>query len=379
MNDSESNELEAGMVFLKIVIIAGFSPSIINFRKDLIIAFLKHAEVTVFAPRHDDETEKMITDLGVNYQRILLKPQSINPFQELKTRRDLIKLLKMYSPDVVFSYTVKPVIWGSLAAKKTGVKKIYSMVEGLGYAFTDMHSLKRLLIKKIEIWLYRKALACNDAVFFLNPDDGEFFRALKIFPLNAKSIILNGIGVDLSYYKYSISRVKPIRFLLIARLLIDKGIVEYVNAAKFIKEKYPVVEFHLVGYVDNNPAAIPQSILDRWIREKSVIFHGKLADVRPVIREASVYVLPSFYREGMPRSILEAMSMGRAIITTDAAGCRETVIDGCNGFLIPVKNVDALVAAMTKMIENPELIKTMGVASRQLAEKKYDVHQVNRV
>ena len=367
------------MVLLKIVIIAGFSPSIINFRKDLIIAFLKHAEVIVFAPQYDDETEKMIVDLGVNYQRILLKPQSINPFQELKTRRDLIKLLKMYSPDIVFSYTVKPVIWGSLAAKKTGVKKIYSMVEGLGYAFTDMHSLKRLLIKKIEIWLYRKALACNDAVFFLNPDDGEFFRALKIFPLNAKSIILNGIGVDLSHYKYSISRVKPIRFLLIARLLIDKGIVEYVNAAKIIKEKYPVVEFHLVGYVDNNPAAIPQSILDRWIREKSVIFHGKLADVRPVIREASVYVLPSFYREGMPRSILEAMSMGRAIITTDAAGCRETVIDGCNGFLIPVKNVYALVAAMTKMIENPELIKTMGVASRQLAEKKYDVHQVNRV
>ena len=166
--------------------------------------------------------------------------------------------------------------------------------------------------------------------------------------------------------------------MLIARLLKDKGLIEYIDAAKIIKEKYPLVEFHLVGYIDDNPAAISQAQLKRWIEEKIIIFHGKLADVRPVIRTSSVYVLPS-YREGTPRSTLEAMSMGRAVITTDAPGCRETVIDGYNGFLVPVKNVDGLVLAMLKFIENPELVKTMGAASRELAEKRYDVHQVNRV
>lgn len=361
-----------------IAIIASFAPSIINFRKELIVALQKHAEIIVLAPYEDEQTSNDILALGVQYKTFFLSPRGRNPLHDLKTKRELTKLLKDISPDIVLSYTIKPVIWGSIAAHKARIKKIYSMITGLGYAFTDINNLKSRLIQSVAIGLYKKALVCNDVIFFQNPDDQALFQKLKILPKNKKNIILNGSGVDLSYYEYSKQLTSPVRFLLIARLLKDKGICEYIEAAKIIKQQYPAVEFHVVGYIDSNPSAISQCLLDEWINQKIIIFHGKLPDVRPAIRLASVYVLPS-YREGTPRSVLEAMSMGRAIITTDAPGCRETVIDNYNGYLVPIKNIDALVVAMKTMIENPTLIETMGIASRELAEKKYDVNQVNRI
>lgn len=165
-------------------------------------------------------------------------------------------------------------------------------------------------------------------------------------------------------------------FLLIARLLGDKGVREYAEAARIIKAKHPKVEFHLVGWIDENPAAIAQAELDTWVAEKVVNYWGKLSDVRPAIAASSVYVLPS-YREGTPRTVLEAMAMGRAIITTDAPGCRETVIHGQNGYLVPVKSVEELVQAMQTFINDPQLMVRMGQRSREIALEKYDVHQVN--
>lgn len=205
---------------------------------------------------------------------------------------------------------------------------------------------------------------------------------MHIIQPQSETVVVNGSGVSVHEYAvtpYPMSHQQPsVHFLLIARLLGDKGVREYAQAAKMISEKYAHVHFSLVGWVDDNPDAIKQAELDEWITDQRLEFLGKLSDVRPAIAASSVYVLPS-YREGTPRTVLEAMAMGRAIITTDAPGCRETVVDGLNGFLVPVKSVDALVQAMEKFIIQPELIQTMGIESRKVAENKFDVNAVNSV
>lgn len=226
--------------------------------------------------------------------------------------------------------------------------------------------------------LYRFALTKAHKVFFQNPDDERLFRELGLMPAAVPSIVVNGSGVDLASFAMSpILKRMPV-FLMIGRLIGDKGLREYAEAAKRVKGIHPEARFQLIGWLDTNPDAIAQSELDWWIADGTLEFLGKLDDVRPAIADSTVYVLPS-YREGTPRTVLEAMSMGRPIITTDAPGCRETVIDGENGFLVPVKSVDALVEAMLKFIEDPTLAPRMGRRSREIAEEKYDVHKVNAV
>lgn len=217
---------------------------------------------------------------------------------------------------------------------------------------------------------------------FQNPDDEVLFRKMAILKPSTASKVVNGSGVNVSEYAvapFPVVDLAPCpRFLLIARLLVDKGIREYAQAAAIIKAKYPQAQFDLVGWIDDNPNAIQQHELDDWISSGLFNFWGKLGDVKPVIAACAIYVLPS-YREGTPRTVLEAMAMGRPIITTDAPGCRETVVDGLNGYLVPVKAVDELAQAMEKFIVNPALITQMGAASRQLAEEKFDVNAVNQV
>ena len=212
---------------------------------------------------------------------------------------------------------------------------------------------------------------------FQNPDDESLFRKLNILSAHANTCVVNGSGVDVSQFNVAhfIESAAP-RFLLIARLLGDKGVREYVQAAKQVKQHYPDTQFDLVGWIDTNPNAITQAELDQWVAAGVLNFLGRLNDVRPAIRDCSVYVLPS-YREGTPRTVLEAMAMGRAVITTDAPGCRETVVDGDNGFLVPIKDADALAQAMLRFIEKPDLSIQMGQRSRIIAEDKYDVHKVN--
>jgi glycosyltransferase involved in cell wall biosynthesis len=206
-------------------------------------------------------------------------------------------------------------------------------------------------------------------VFFQNPDDEALFRQLDLLPVDNPSC------VDVADYLV-VPLPENTSFLLIARLLGDKGVREYAKAAKKVRQAHPQVSFKLVGWIDDNPDAIGQHELDEWVNSGTLEFLGKLADVRLAIAGSNVYVLPS-YREGTPRTVLEAMAMGRPVITTDAPGCRETVVDGDNGFLVPVKSVDELAAAMIRFIENPELVAKMGQRSRQVAEQKYDVHRVN--
>ena len=360
------------------LLIASFPGSLIQFRGPLIDALLEagkdvHVAVPDLAP--GGEVAVALANKGVRVHSIPLQRTGLNPIRDLRLLLSLVALMLRLRPRFVLSYTIKPVVYGSIAAWLVGVKHRFALVTGLGYAFTGTASGKRALLRRLIQSLYRFALKRTHRVFFQNPDDQALFRELGLLSHATPSSVVNGSGVDVAEYSVAPLPDRPC-FLLIARLLGDKGVREYAQAAQIVKAVYPEVVFRLVGWIDDNPDAITQRELDQWVDSGFLEFLGRLGDVRPAISDCSVYVLPS-YREGTPRTVLEAMAMGRAVITTDAPGCRETVVDGDNGFLVPVKDVDALAAAMMKMIDTPGLAASMGERSRRIAEEKYDVHKVN--
>jgi glycosyltransferase involved in cell wall biosynthesis len=368
---------------MKILLIAGLADSLVNFRGPLIKALQDRGlDVHVAAPNmpENDTGRQRLIAMGLSVYQVPIRRTGINPFADLHLSWSLFLLVRKIAPDMVLAYTIKPVIYGTFAAWLARVPKRFVLITGLGYAFQD--SGKRAFLQALVQYLYRLALARAQHVFFQNKDDLFLFHKLNILSLNAPASVVNGSGVDLNSFA-----VKPLpetgllggaKFLFIGRLLGDKGVREYMQAARLVRRIHPEVEFMLVGWKDSNPNSIIQDELDYWVADRSIEFLGRLTDVRPAIEACSVFVLPS-YREGTPRSVLEAMSMGRPIITTDAPGCRETVIEGENGFLVPVKDVDALVKAMERFILDPSLISRMGKRSREIAEEKYDVHKVNAV
>jgi glycosyltransferase involved in cell wall biosynthesis len=370
---------------MKFLIISSFLPSVLNFRGKLLEAIhQKGYGIHIIAPDlafFPTEHEKLV-DLGYFIHEVSMQRTGTNPVADLKTLRSMYTLIKKIKPDYVLSYTIKPVIYGTLAAWLARVPNRYALITGLGYAFQNVETqTKRSIFQKLVHGLYQQALSRSHKAFFQNPDDLKLFQDLKLLTVQMPTVVVNGSGVNVADFNVlplplTADQKIKISFLLIARLLGDKGVREYAEAAKIIKHKYPHVEFNLVGWIDDNPSAISQAELDTWVSDKTVNYWGKLSDVRPAIAASSVYVLPS-YREGTPRTVLEAMAMGRAIITTDAPGCRETVTDGNNGFLVEVKSVESLVKAMERLILQPELIAKMGSRSREIALHKYDVHQVN--
>lgn len=360
----------------KILVVSHYARSLINFRGELIkrMAGLGHE---VFAAAPEEGFAGELEALGASYLQYPLQRTGLNPFQDLKSLLALIKMMKKINPDVVLSYAIKPVIYGSLAACLAGVKRVYSMITGLGFVFVS-GGVKQRALQRVVSLMYKTAFRGNRVVFFQNPDDEKLFKDLGIIRGNTKTVLINGSGVDVDRYYFAPVRKQPLSFLLIARLIRDKGIGEFIEAARLIKGRYPEVTFSLLGPYDSNPAGIKPDDVDVWVKEGVIEYLGRTDDVRSYIAGASVYVLPS-YREGTPRSVLEAMSMGRPVITTDAPGCRETVESGVNGFWVPVRDVHALAGAMEKFVRNPDLIEQMGAKSRKIAEEKYDVHKVNRV
>lgn len=374
-------EQRYGALPLKILIIASLGESLVNFRGPLIKAMLaKGEEVHVAAPNIErgSAVHESLCEFGVIPHPIQMSRTGLNPYADLKSLASCFCLMRNIRPDLVLAYTIKPVIYGSLAAWLARVPRRFALITGLGYAFVNEALGSRWLIRLITQLLYKISLSHVNAVFFQNQDDAELFRRNKIFSQEVPCYIVNGSGVDLDKFA-----AKPLpggapTFLLIARLLGDKGVREYIAAARIVKLEFPQLTFNLVGWIDSNPDAIGDHELKQWVREGVVKYLGKLADVRAVLEQSSVYVLPS-YREGIPRTVLEAMAMGRPVITTDAPGCRQTVREGENGFLVPVKSVQELADAMLRFARQPELMQTMGQRSRKMAEEKFDVHQVNHV
>ena len=362
----------------KFLLIAGYPDSLLNFRGPLLRALLTEGlEVHVAAPdlAANSLIRQQLEALGVQVHEVALKRTGMNPLADMTTVYHLWRLMRQIKPDFSLGYTIKPVIYGNIAAWLAGVPRRFALITGLGYAFQG-ETGQRTWLKRIVQSLYRAALGKAHKVFFQNPDDEALFNSLGIIkPSDQKTVVVNGSGIDVGSFSVA-SLPQATQFLLIARLLGDKGVREFVKAATMVRLQHPDVRFGLVGWIDENPDAIGEDELQRWIEAADVQFYGRLDDVKPIIAESSVYVLPS-YREGTPRTVLEAMAMGRPIITTDAPGCRETVIDGDNGFLVPVKAVDELAIAMLTFVEQPELVSRMGERSRQIAEEKYDVDKVN--
>lgn len=365
----------------RILILASFGPSLCNFRGALIEEMCQRGhEVHAAAPGlvADATTRGWLEQRGVTCHDVALSRSGLNPLADLKTMGQLAGLMRRIGPNIFIGYTVKPVVWGLLAARIARVPGRVALITGLGYAFTGTASGLRRVVRNVARGLYRIALRHATLIFFQNPDDRNEFDCLGILSNGVPVRLVAGSGVNTEHFAPSPFPPPPMRFLLIARLLGDKGIREYVAAARTLRESWPDTEFHLVGGAEPSPDGISEEEVADWSNAGDIIWHGPLDDVRASIAAAHVYVLPS-YREGTPRTILEAMAMGRPIVTTDAPGCRETVIDGVNGFLVPVGNAEQLAVTLQRFIQNPDLISKMGSESLKLAREKYDVHKVNAI
>lgn len=358
----------------KIAVIASYTRSLVNFRGDMIQDWVSRGhEVYTCAPEKGFEGQ--IADMGASFTPVRLARTGLNPLKDWFYFLDLIAFFKRVKPDVVFSYTIKPVIYGSIAASLSSVPKIFSLVTGAGFIFDRERSV--LLRKSIQS-LYKIALSLNKGIIFQNPDDRYEFLKYGLVGKSANTFIIDGSGVNLDKYSFSEPNLDSLKFILIARLIPEKGIYEFVKAAREVRKIYPKAYFAILGPFEERKGAISEEEVRSWEEEGIVEYLGKTSDVRPFLRDASVFVLPSYYREGVPRSILEALSIGRPVITTTRPGCKETVIPGCNGFLVKEKNVGELVKAMLYFLDNPTKVRSMGLESRKLAEKRFDVNKVNR-
>lgn len=360
-----------------IALITSYAPSLCNFRAPLIRCLVSRGlKVLALAPEIDDKTRAELLKLGAIPVECPMSRTGINPLLDLKNALAMFFILRRLRPDITFGYFIKPVIFGSIAAKLAGVPRRFAMVEGLGYAFTlpDFIPLKRRILRALVCHMYKIGMACAHRVFFLNPDDRDELIDARVVSLE-KTILLGGIGVDFTKWPPSPPTINPVTFLMVARLLREKGVEHYVAAARIVKNCHPAARFILLGGLDNNPGAINIESVKTWVSDGTIEWYGHVS-VQPWMEKTSVFVLPS-YREGVPASTQEAMSMGRAVITTDAPGCRETVIDGVNGFLVPVRDCRSLAEKMTLFIERPQLIISMGQASREIAQERFDSLKVN--
>lgn len=362
-----------------IAILTSFAGTLANFRGPLIREFVSRGiTVHALAPDHDDDTRAAMLALGAVPVDVSLDRTGVRPLHDLKDMIGLVLTFLRLGPDAVFGYFIKPVTYGTIAAALAGVRHRFAMVAGLGYIFTPgsgSDTLKRRILRYIALSLYWIAFRLCAVIFVQNDDDRRFFTDKGIAP-PGRAELLAGSGVDFDLLAPASPVTEPMTFLLMARLLREKGIGEYVEAAHMVRADYPDARFLLLGGLDSNPGGFSLAEVQAWVDQGSVEWLGHKKDVRPIIAGSSVFVLPS-YREGKPRSTQEAMAMARPIITTDVPGCRDTVIDGVNGFLVPVRNAMALADAMKRFLDRPDLVAPMGAASRQLAENRFDVRQVN--
>jgi glycosyltransferase involved in cell wall biosynthesis len=358
-----------------VAIIGALPESLVNFRGDLIRTIvLDGHRVTAMAAPGTPECVASIEALGASFVPFPVNRAGRSVFGDLRTLSALRTALAMLRPDLVLAYTIKPVIWAGCAARLVGIAEFYALIEGVGYAFQHGHRRRRLLGLVTRV-LYALALHRAVRVIFLNPDNKRTFLS-KGLVRESQTAMIDGIGVDLDYFRRtSIPGGRP-TFLCIARLLGDKGLREYAEAARRVRALYPEVQFRLLGPPDLSPDGIPIEEVRAWHNSGVLEYLGEARDVRNSLAKSSVYVLPS-YHEGMPRTILEAMAMGRPIITTDVPGCRETVVSGKNGYLVPKADIDALVDRMVFFIENPDRCRSMGLVSREVAEKRFDASKIN--
>ncbi|MDC3208235.1 glycosyltransferase family 4 protein [Pelagibacteraceae bacterium] len=358
----------------KIVIVGSTASSILKFRYDLINRLImENYDVSVICnPPLKDEKEQLY-NLNIKIYHFNLLNNRIKIFTDIIIFLKVYKYLKDIKPHIVMAYYVKPMIYAGIVTKILNIN-FFPLITGLTYVFYSKQIL-RLMVKKILIYSYRFSFSHAKKIIFQNKNDLNYFEKLKISK-NLRKVIIEGSGVDSSFYAYKKIPPLPLRFFLAARLLNEKGIIEYLEAASVLKKKYNQIVFYLAGDHDTSYDSINFKLLQKFILNRTINYLGHKKDIKHILETSHVYVLPS-YHEGMPRSVLEAMSVGRPIITTNVPGCRETVVDGVNGFLINPKNVADLITKMEWFINNEDKIEEMGKKSREIATKRFDNEVIN--
>lgn len=354
---------------MKFLLIPTYSETVLTFRRGL-IEELKRRGHDVVVIAHDDERRQEILNLGVTFYCVQQNNRSLNPFSFLRYRRQIKRYIREESPDAVFTFQLKPNTFGIFAARAAGVKRIYAMVEGAGDVFIH-RSLKWKMIRLVVCTLYKLAFTHVNKVFFLNEDDKKEFTERELVS-EEKSQVIPGIGVDLERFAF-----KPIKsgrnFLMVARMIRTKGVFEYCKCARLVKRKYPDAQFNYLGHESELKVADIQEYID----DGSVNYLGAVKDVRPYLEDVLLLLLLSSYREGMPMSIMEAEATGRGIITSDGVGCKDTVIDGYNGFIVPRGDYETMAKKCIYVIEHPEEAIRMGKNSRRFAEERFDQKKIN--
>ncbi|HBE68359.1 MAG TPA: glycosyltransferase family 1 protein [Planctomycetaceae bacterium] len=361
---------------MRILVVASFAESLVRFRLDLLILLRgRGVEVHAAAPNISSDVRQTLEDESVVVHELPLDRNGSNPLRDFGYCGKLCSLVRNTRPDILFCYTLKPVIYGGIAGRFCGVPRVVSMLTGLGSAFS---SSERLLVQSTRLvarQILKRSLRYADEVIVQNPDDKKFLLASRY--VNQRNVqLVNGSGINLEFFK---KRPLPNSFaaLMISRLIEEKGVREFAGAAKIVREKYPSARFILVGWPDGADNSISQEEIEAWCGQGLIDFRGRLADVRSVLAEASVVVLPSYYPEGTPRTLLEALATGRAVVTCDMPGCRETVVENENGFLVAPKSAEEVGRSIVKLAENSILLEDMANKSRELAESKFDVKDIN--
>lgn len=354
---------------MNILLITTISAGVINFRAGLIKKLVSLGfYVNVICS--DDTYKDEILELGCGFYNLGVDNRGVSIFSNIKYYRNLNKKIQDISPDIVFSFQIKPNTFGVLAAKKAGIKNIYSMVEGAGDVFIN-NGLKWKIIRKIVCVLYKKAFRNSKKVFFLNNDDKtEFIQRKLVKPEQCE--VVHGIGVDLEKFSYkSIKSHKT--FLMVARMLKTKGVYEYCKCARIVKQKYPDAVFNYLGA----EGTVTLADIKEYVDDGSINYLGTTTDVRPYLEDCSMFLLLSNYREGLPMSIMEAEAVGRGIITSNGVGCRDTVVDGYNGFIISQGDYEQMAEKVIWCIEHPEEAEQMGKNARRFAEENFDDAKIN--
>ena len=359
-----------------IAVLSSHTPSLFWFRLDMMREFLRRGyAVYALSNEAEEKWASRFAENGVTYRQIPVKRNGMNPLKDRKTLAAIQEELRRIEPDKLFVYQAKTVIYGAMAANRMGITEVYPLIAGVGSVFVS-GSLKTRAVRPVLVAMYRHALRKCPAVFFQNRDDERIFRDRRIVK-DQKVVLLHGSGVNTEKFTLQPQPEKP-AFLCVSRLIRDKGVYEYLSACRRIRQAHPEVECLLVGPYDSNLSTLRPEELQPFLDDGSVTYVGEQEDVRPYLARCGVFVLPS-YREGTPKANLEAMACGRAVITTDAPGCRETVRDGVNGFLVPVRSVDAIYEKMEWSLAHPEEVAAMGRKGREMAEEIFDVRKVNAV
>lgn len=359
---------------MRIVIIISDSRQLFGLRKELVASWVNAGhEVIAMGDGTEADFKAQCAEAGFGYRHVTLSRNGINPLTDYKTLKELTAALKELQPDRVFCTFAKAVSYGCWAARRAGITHTYALISGLGSIFRG-NSFKQRCVRVVMSILYKHAFRYCDTVVFQNKDDLNELVRRKLLR-HDHACVVNGSGVDLTKF---VNQPLPTdnTFVFVGRLLKEKGIREYVEAARIVKKCYPDTRFIAIGDTDTNPSSLSQTQVDAYAKEGLIEFYGFQSDVRPFIKQARFFVLPS-YHEGTPRCVLEAMAMGRPIITSDAPGCRETVIDGINGYLVPVGDSTTLAAKMKELIEKPDVAEKMGQKSHEIAVERYDVNKVN--